>query len=301
MATITLPTPGASNAVWGTELNTAITAVNTDVESRALDSAVVHNTGNESIAGVKTFASAPLVPNSAFTIAKVTGLQAALDAAGSVKTVNTVTPDGAGNVAITMDNVPDGTTRLGYSTTERALVEDRANHTGTQSSSTIIDFASAARIAAKTGIVAGSGISVVPGAGETVTVSATAPPPGSGYARTTYAYTTASLASAAQESGTIPVGNEYTLSKVQFSGAARLRVYATVAQRTADASRGAVAPTGDHGVMFEYTSTGAETFTIAPAITCANFESSVNAPILIDNTGGSTATITVTFTYKRTE
>lgn len=36
-------------------------------------------TGNETIAGVKTFSSAPVVPNNSFAIGKVTGLQTALD------------------------------------------------------------------------------------------------------------------------------------------------------------------------------------------------------------------------------
>ena len=39
----------------------------------------VNNTGNETIAGVKTFSSAPVVPDGSFTIAKTTGLQTALD------------------------------------------------------------------------------------------------------------------------------------------------------------------------------------------------------------------------------
>lgn len=49
------------------------------IATKANDGAVVHKSGDESIAGVKVFTTAPLVPNNAWTIAKTTGLQNALD------------------------------------------------------------------------------------------------------------------------------------------------------------------------------------------------------------------------------
>ena len=54
-------------------------AVPTDVSGKADNSAVVHNTGAETIAGVKTFSSAPVIPDGTLTIAKTTGLQSALN------------------------------------------------------------------------------------------------------------------------------------------------------------------------------------------------------------------------------
>jgi hypothetical protein len=203
MATL-VPIPYSTTG-WNTQLDANIAAVNTDVETRAVDANTVHNSGAETVAGVKTFTSAPVVPDAAWSIAKTNGLQAALDAKQT------------------------------------------------------------------------------------------------SYLRTTTSVTTVNLAPGAQAAITIPVGNEYTLSKLTVDKAARIRVYATIAQRTADASRGAVVPTGDHGVMFEYTSSGSEPYTIAPGVPCSNFESSINAPILIDNTGATTQAITVTFTYKRME
>lgn len=45
---------------------------------KAADSAVVHKTGAETIAGIKTFSSAPVVPDASFSTAKVSGLDTAL-------------------------------------------------------------------------------------------------------------------------------------------------------------------------------------------------------------------------------
>lgn len=53
------------------------------LSGKAADVTVVHKTGAESVGGVKTFTSAPVVPDASFAIAKVSGLQAALDSAGS--------------------------------------------------------------------------------------------------------------------------------------------------------------------------------------------------------------------------
>lgn len=55
------------------------TTIGNQIALKADDTAVVHVTGDESIAGVKTFTSAPVVPDDSFAIAKVDGLQSALD------------------------------------------------------------------------------------------------------------------------------------------------------------------------------------------------------------------------------
>lgn len=65
-----LPTPGGDDGTWGDVLNDFLgQSLNSDgtikasaISSKADDSAVVHNTGAESIAGTKTFTLAPLVP-----------------------------------------------------------------------------------------------------------------------------------------------------------------------------------------------------------------------------------------------
>jgi hypothetical protein len=48
-------------------------------DEAALSALYVGLTGAQTVAGVKTFSSAPVVPDGSFAVAKTTGLQAALD------------------------------------------------------------------------------------------------------------------------------------------------------------------------------------------------------------------------------
>lgn len=66
-----LPTPGSDNGTWGSILNDFLgQAHNSDgsikdtgvVAAKADDSTVIHNSGDETIAGVKTFSASPVVP-----------------------------------------------------------------------------------------------------------------------------------------------------------------------------------------------------------------------------------------------
>lgn len=58
-----------------------------DLAGKANDADVVHDTGNETIAGIKTFNSAPVVPNDSFTQAKVLNLTT--DLAGKANSSHT--------------------------------------------------------------------------------------------------------------------------------------------------------------------------------------------------------------------
>lgn len=64
---------------WGSVVDADINTLGS-VTNKALDSAVVHNTGAETIAGVKTFSSAPVVPAASFGEDRITGLVADLAA-----------------------------------------------------------------------------------------------------------------------------------------------------------------------------------------------------------------------------
>ena len=55
------------------------TATQAALDLKAIDTEVVHKTGAETIAGVKTFSSSPVVPDSSWTIAKTVNLQTSLD------------------------------------------------------------------------------------------------------------------------------------------------------------------------------------------------------------------------------
>lgn len=68
-----------------------VTTVTNMVASKADDSAVVKLTGDQTVAGVKTFSSAPVVPDAAFAIAKVNGLTAALAAKANASDVGDTT------------------------------------------------------------------------------------------------------------------------------------------------------------------------------------------------------------------
>lgn len=72
-----------------THTTTDITGLSGSLAAKADDSAVVHDSGDETVAGIKTFSSAPVVPDASFTIAKTTGLQAALDTKFEVVTYET--------------------------------------------------------------------------------------------------------------------------------------------------------------------------------------------------------------------
>lgn len=77
-------------AALGDNANYAGT-ITTALAEKAKDSDVVKLASDQTIAGVKTFSTSPVVPDASFAIAKVSGLQAALDAKASATNVGDTT------------------------------------------------------------------------------------------------------------------------------------------------------------------------------------------------------------------
>ncbi len=108
--------PGDSGQTeWANSISTALNALGPLVDTKAHDNAVVKLTGAQSIDGVKTFNSSPVVPDSAFSIAKVSGLQAALNGKAS-------TADLDNTFGIAMAAVPQTRTINGKSLTADIIV-----------------------------------------------------------------------------------------------------------------------------------------------------------------------------------
>jgi len=121
-----------------------------------------------------------------------------------------------------------------------------------------------------------------------------------GAVRTTAVYTTGTLATSASETGYLFLAKGYRLLHIQTSRAARVRIYVTPEQRTADATRswGAL-PVGNHGLVLDFATTASMlTADICPI--AHGYCESGNASIAITNTGTS-GTVQLTLTYAPTE
>lgn len=333
MTGYTPPTIGST--AWGGPLNDIIAEIDTDMQDRAVDADVIHLTGDEAIAGVKTFATAPVVPDASFAIAKVIGLQAELDAAtGAIGDAVTSVNEQTGTVTLTaadvsaladdatFDDLTDGATNVAFTTADNAKLDgiasgatanssdatllNRANHTGTQASTTISDFAEAVEDAVAAALVQGPGVTIAynDGAG-TITISADGGSGGALYARATAVYTTASLATDASETGVVALGPSFTLSKVEVDRPARVRLYASTTQRDADTARAfGTAPTGNHGLILDVKIDSTWFATVAYVDITPSVPGAIigggNTPITVTNLD-TASTVEVTLTYQRTE
>lgn len=122
--------------------------------------------------------------------------------------------------------------------------------------------------------------------------------------RATVTATTASLANDATENGTVTLAKTTALLKLTTDRAARVVLYATAADRTADASRPIGTPaTPGLGILAEFVTTGAVTVDCAPVPTLYNGDGSPSTSLYyaITNTSGSTHTVQVDFTHLKLE
>ena len=115
--------------------------------------------------------------------------------------------------------------------------------------------------------------------------------------------TTASLANNATEDTTVTLKPGYRLLKVETDVAARVRVYDSTANRTADAARAVgTDPTGEHGVILDFVTTaGNLAWWLNPVVDGYTTAGTDTVPLAITNVSGSTDTVTVTLTWIRSE
>ena len=115
---------------------------------------------------------------------------------------------------------------------------------------------------------------------------------------------TSNLADAATGNIDIVGYKGYMLYKIETSAASWVRLYASNAARSADASRTqGQDPLPGSGVISEVITTGAESVLITPGVIGFNDESpsTKNMPIAVTNLSGESAIITVTLTAVEAE
>lgn len=117
--------------------------------------------------------------------------------------------------------------------------------------------------------------------------------------RETVTFTTGSLANAATENASVPLGSSGLIRKVTADRATRIRLYSSTAARTADAARPiGTDPEGEHGVQMDLYLTGANlVWEMAQAIPYFDGQSTPSGIVYaaIENKSGSTHTVAINF------
>jgi hypothetical protein len=122
--------------------------------------------------------------------------------------------------------------------------------------------------------------------------------------RTAVSETTSILANGATGTISITGAKGYILYKIQTSVAAWVRIYTSVAARTADSSRAeGIDPVPGAGVIAEVITTGAATIVMSPGVIGFNDETNPTTAIAlaVTNKSGSSSTVTTTLTILQIE
>lgn len=124
-------------------------------------------------------------------------------------------------------------------------------------------------------------------------------------ARTSITWTTGSLANNASENDDEAMAKACQAYSITTDRAARVRAYSTSAHRTADAARAAgTDPTGNHGCLLDVVLVaGTLTIDFSPLVNLVNLDGTPATTIYfaVTNTSGSTSTVQVTITYRKSE
>jgi hypothetical protein len=128
---------------------------------------------------------------------------------------------------------------------------------------------------------------------------------GAAFNRATINVSTVELAPGGTYLDEVLLGASYRLMRLATDVPARVRAYATEAQRAADLERDpATPPVGDHGLQVDVVTTAdLLTVTLSPTVDGWDAETQPDGyiPFAITNTGTTAAVITATITYLRTE
>jgi hypothetical protein len=126
---------------------------------------------------------------------------------------------------------------------------------------------------------------------------------GVGSNRAEFEHETSSIASGAYETDEIEWAPAVRVFKIATDVPARVRIYATAAQRDADVSRQTgTKPIGNHGRLFEFVTTATILeWTLTPVVDMTADQADGIFYITVTNLSNSTDTVAVTFHYNRTE
>lgn len=120
--------------------------------------------------------------------------------------------------------------------------------------------------------------------------------------RSTVVHTTPALATGQVARGTVSLATGYRVLRVATNRPARVRLYASIAQRDADELRGAgTDPTGNHGLFMDVVTTAAVLSLVLTPSVHAFVESGSAVPITVTNLDSATGEVAVTLTFVRTE
>ncbi|TXH48966.1 MAG: hypothetical protein E6Q97_23550 [Desulfurellales bacterium] len=125
---------------------------------------------------------------------------------------------------------------------------------------------------------------------------------GSAAIRTDTAYTSASLAASAQESGVISLAKTFMVLSATTNYPARVRLYTDIESRDADAARAiGTDPTGNHGLIMDLVTTTEDLTWKHLCVAGSVFDETTSCPIIVTNLDSVSRSIVATINWIQME